>query len=69
MFRIFGIIAAFAKRLDARLTRGVDIRGRRLAGLKPLPSVRPAITGSRKRARRGKVAISACRPVDLAMRA
>lgn len=36
MFRIFARIAAFAKRLDAHLTRGVEIRGRRLAGLKPL---------------------------------
>ncbi|MFC5418580.1 hypothetical protein ACFPOB_03275 [Bosea eneae] len=36
MFRIFASIAIFAKRLDAHLTRGVEIRGRRLAGLKPL---------------------------------
>jgi hypothetical protein len=59
MFRIFGILAAFAKRLDARLTRGVEIRGRRLAGLKPLASVRPAVTDCRKRVRRGQVAIFA----------
>lgn len=40
MLRIFARIAAFAKRLDAHLTRGVEMRGRRLAGLKPLAGAR-----------------------------
>jgi hypothetical protein len=40
MFRMFARTAAFAKRLDAHLTRGVEIRGRRLAGLKPLTGAR-----------------------------
>jgi hypothetical protein len=41
MFRILARIAAFAKRLDTHLTRGVEMRGRRLAGLKPLAGARP----------------------------
>jgi len=33
MLRIFAFVCLLAKRLDARLTRGVDMHGRCLAGL------------------------------------
>lgn len=33
MLRIFAVIFSWAKRLDARLTRGVEMHGRYLTGL------------------------------------
>lgn len=43
MLRIFAFIRLLAKRLDARLTYGVDMHGRRLAGLsRPQPARRVA---------------------------
>lgn len=44
MFRIFTAILSFAKRLDARLTTGVEMHGRCLTGLnKPRAARRAAV--------------------------
>ena len=44
MFRIFTAILSFAKRLDARLTNGVEMHGRCLTGLnRTRPARRAAV--------------------------
>lgn len=49
MLRIFAVIVSWAKRLDDRLTNGVEIHGRNLAGLNRSRSVRRAATQRRQR--------------------
>jgi hypothetical protein len=49
MFKFVKFISSLAKRLDERLTQGVDQHGRNLAGLKPARTARH--TGNRRLAR------------------
>lgn len=52
MLRIFAVMFSWAKRLDARLTKGVETHGRYLTGLnRPRPAKRAA--GRRRQPRRG----------------
>lgn len=60
MLRIFAFIRSLAKRLDARLTYGVDMHGRRLAGLS-----RPQLA---RRVAAGRRQTSKNRALTLAMR-
>lgn len=48
MVRIFAFVCSLAKRLDARLTRGVDMHGRCLAGLSRSQSARRLVAGRRQ---------------------
>ncbi|MNL89520.1 hypothetical protein D3C87_2198820 [compost metagenome] len=47
MFRIFTAVLSFAKRLDARLTNGVEMHGRCLTGLNKVRPVRHAAARNR----------------------
>ncbi len=48
MLRIFAFVRSLAKRLDARLTHGVDMHGRRLAGLSSPQPARRVAAGRRR---------------------
>lgn len=48
MLRILAFIRSLAKRLDARLTYGMEMHGRRLAGLSRAQPVRRGAAGRRQ---------------------